>query len=108
MVRDLLKGLSSNETLNANPKIAEARKRVNPDELRKKTIDFLCAATGGPDQYEGRTMKESHVHLDVTAGEWEAMTEQFVLVLATHQVPQKETNELLALVESLRADIVKE
>ena len=73
VVSDLLKALGSNETLNANPKIAEARNRVNKEELKKKTVDFLCLVTGGPNEYEGRTMKESHAHLAISAGEWDAM-----------------------------------
>jgi hypothetical protein len=33
---------------------------------------MLCWAAGGPQSYSGRAMDESHRHLLITAGEWQA------------------------------------
>jgi hemoglobin len=51
-------------------------------------------------------MKESHAHLHITEREWDRMVELFTEVLAKHKVPAKETQELLDIVGSTRADIV--
>ena len=51
-------------------------------------------------------MKESHVHLNITEQEWDRMVTIFKEVLAKHSVPEKETQELLDIVGSTKADIV--
>ena len=51
-------------------------------------------------------MKESHAHLNITESEWDHMVTVFEGVLAKHGVPAKETEELLAIVGSTKADIV--
>ncbi len=66
----------------------------------------VCQATGGPCQYHGRGMKESHAHLNITESEWERMVTIFNEVLAKHGVPEQETQELLDIVGSTKADIV--
>ncbi len=66
----------------------------------------VCQATGGPCQYHGRGMKESHAHLNITESEWERMVTIFKEVLAKHGVPEQETQELLDIVGSTKADIV--
>ncbi len=51
-------------------------------------------------------MKESHAHLNITTKEWDRMVVLFKEVLAKHSVPAKETQELLDIVGSTKADIV--
>ena len=67
---------------------------------------MVCQATGGPCEYGGRSMKESHAHLNITAAEWDRMVVLFKEVLAKHNVPAQEQQELLAIIDSTRADIV--
>ncbi len=54
----------------------------------------------------GRGMKESHAHLNITEQEWDRMVILFEGVLAKHKLPAKETQELLEIVGSTKADIV--
>ena len=51
-------------------------------------------------------MKETHAALNISPSEWERMVELFKEVLAKHQVPAAEQQELLAIVDSTRGDIV--
>jgi hemoglobin len=51
-------------------------------------------------------MKEAHQHLNITESEWQAMLVDFQRVLNNYQVPQREQNELTAIVESTKKDIV--
>ncbi|WP_275096914.1 hypothetical protein [Sedimenticola hydrogenitrophicus] len=51
-------------------------------------------------------MKPSHAHLNITEQEWERMVVVFQGVLARHQVPAQETQELLAIVGSTKPDTV--
>lgn len=95
-----------NDVLNANPAIREARDRVPTPGLKYHVAALVCQVTGGPCKYTGRTMKESHAHLNITEREWQAMLSDFRRVLNNYQVPQREQEELIAIVESTKKDIV--
>jgi len=106
VVSDFIDALVPDAVLNANPAIDAARKRVPAPYLKYHVTALVCQVTGGPCQYGGRAMKESHAHLNISAREWDRMVTIFKEVLARHGVPAKETEELLAIVGSTRADIV--
>jgi len=106
VVSDFIDTLVPDAVLNANPAIDAARKRVPAAYLKYHVTAMVCQATGGPCQYGGRGMKESHAHLAITEKEWDRMVTLFKQVLAKHGVPQQETRELLDIVGSTKADIV--
>jgi hemoglobin len=51
-------------------------------------------------------MRDAHAHLAITPGEWEAFLDDLRQTLDKFGVPQAERNELFAIVESTRGDIV--
>ena len=106
VVSDFIDVLVPDAVLNANPAIDAARKRVPAPYLKYQVTAMVCQATGGPCQYHGRPMKESHAHMNITEQEWDRMVTLFKGVLAKHKVPAKETQELLEIVGSTKADIV--
>ena len=106
VVSDFIDALMPDAVLNANPAIDAARKRVPAPYLKYHVTAMVCQATGGPCQYHGREMKESHAHLNITEQEWDRMVTLFKGVLAKHRVPAKETQELLEIVGSTKAAIV--
>ena len=75
-------------------------------KLRQHLVDFLCEKTGGPCIYIGRDMKTSHTGLQITEDDWKAGGEALVATLDKFKVPQKEKDEVVAFVMSLRGDIV--
>ncbi|MBI5757759.1 MAG: group 1 truncated hemoglobin, partial [Planctomycetales bacterium] len=68
--------------------------------------EMVCWATGGPQQYSGRTMRDSHEHLDITEGEWVSFLDDLHQTFNAFQVPEAERQELLAIVNSTKSDIV--
>jgi len=106
VVSDFIDALVPDAVLNANPAIDAARKRVPAPYLKYHVTAMVCLATGGPCQYHGREMKQSHSHLNITEQEWDRMVTLFKGVLAKHRVPAKETQELLDIIGSTKADIV--
>lgn len=106
VVNDFVDVLGRDSTFKANPAIDAARQRVAGPYLKFQITAMVCQATGGPCQYHGRSMKESHVHLNITTQEWDHMVLLFKEVLAKHKVPATEQQELLAIVGSTKADIV--
>jgi hemoglobin len=106
LVDDFVERLLINKTLNANPKINEARQRVPKAGLKFQVTALVGQVTGGPSQYTGRSMKDAHSHLDITEIEWQAMVVDFKKSLTKFKVPPKEQSELIAIVESTKGDIV--
>jgi hemoglobin len=92
--------------LNANPKVDEAHHRVPPPGFKYLVTEMVCWATGGPQKYTGRSMLDSHAHLEITPGEWQAFLEDFQLTLDEFKVPVAEQQELFAIVNSTLPDIV--
>lgn len=106
VVDDFIERLFVNETLNANPANKEAMDRVPKAGFKFRVTALVCQATGGPENYTGRSMKESHQHLNITEEEWQAMLADFKESLDKFQVPENEQTELFAIVESTKGDIV--
>lgn len=106
VVSDFIDALVPDPVLNKNPAIDAARRRVPAPYLKYHVTAMVCQATGGPCQYHGRAMQESHAHLNITEQEWDRMAVIFSEVLAKHGVPEKETRELFEIIGTTKADIV--
>jgi len=70
-------------------------------------VEQLCAASGGPCTYSGRSMKATHEHMGVTAGEFDALIEDVVATLAAFKVGKFEQDEILGALVPLKRDIVE-
>ena len=106
VVDDFIDRLLVNKTLNANPAISEARKRVPAAGLKFHVTTLVCQATGGPCKYVGRDMKTSHAHLNISETEWQAMLTDFNKTLARFKVPEGEQRELVDILNSTKDQIV--
>ena len=70
-------------------------------------IDFLCACSGGPLYYTGRDMALSHKGMRISGSDLTAFIGHLNATLDTFQVPRQERDEVIAFVESTKADIVE-
>lgn len=106
VVDDFIERLLVNDVLNANPRIKEARDRVPKAGLKYRVTELVCQVTGGPCKYTGRTMQQSHAHLNISEREWDAMVADFRVTLNKLQVPAREQGQLIAIVATTKPDIV--
>ena len=81
--------------------------RTDVPRLKAMLVEQVSAATGGPVTYTGRSMRETHDGMSVTAGEFDALVADLVATLKQFNVPQAEQQELLGILGPLRADIVE-
>jgi len=58
-------------------------------------------------KYKGKNMKNTHRHMGVTEGEFNAVVDDLVKTLDEFKVPEKEKNELLAALGPTKKDIVE-
>jgi len=70
-------------------------------------IDFLCSGAGGPMYYTGRDMKTTHKGMRISESDWSIAEGHLKATLEAFQVPQPEQEEVVAFVQSTKADIVE-
>ena len=81
--------------------------RTDVARLKGMLVDQVCMASGGPCDYRGRDMRETHDGMAVTAGEFDALVADLVATLNQFGVGKQEQDELLAVLGPLRAEIVE-
>ena len=106
VVDDLIDRVMTDPRLNANPAVNEAHHKVSPPGFKYLVSEMVGWASGGPQKYTGRSMLESHEHLNITPKEWEAFMDDFQQSLDKFSVPAAEQEELKAIVNSTYGDIV--
>jgi len=75
--------------------------------IRQHVVDLICNATGGPCLYIGRPMKTAHVGLGISDAEWDVSLKHLVATLDKFKVAKAEKDDLLAVVSTLKPDIVE-
>jgi len=106
VVDDLVDRVMADARLNANPAVDEAHHKVPPAGFKYLVTEMVCWATGGPQKYTGRSMADSHRHLNITPQEWIAFMDDFQQTVDKFKVAAAEQSELRAIVESTYGDIV--
>ena len=81
--------------------------RTDVPRLKKEVNDQLCEVTGGPCTYTGRSMRETHDGMKVTAGEFDVVMQHLGATLDELNIPKTEQDELVALIRPMRDDIVE-
>ena len=106
VVDDFIDRIMIDSRLNANPKVDEAHHRVSKAGFKYLVTEQVCWAAGGPQRYTGRSMRDSHAHLEITEFEWQSFLDDLRQTFDKFEVPSAERAELLAIVESTKSDIV--
>ena len=106
VVDDFIDRVMADPRLNANPAVDEAHHKVPPAGFKYLATEMVCWASGGPQKYTGRSMADSHRHLNITPREWDAFMDDLKQTLGKFKVPEAEQAELRAIVESTYGDIV--
>jgi len=97
-------------TLASDPRMARFSAGMNLERRKRNrqlTLDYLCAATGGPTLYLGQDMKTAHAGLGISANDWNLALDHVRRALAKFNVPDKEGKELLAVISGLSDQIVE-
>ena len=96
--------------LQADPQLARYWQHRGEDGVKREKqllIDFLCSSAGGPLFYTGRDMKTSHEGMKISESDWSAFLGHLHATLQAFQVPQAERDEVVAFVQSTKADMVE-
>ncbi|MBV2129037.1 group I truncated hemoglobin [Arsukibacterium indicum] len=73
--------------------------------FRAMLSEQLCDLTGGPCQYSGSSMQESHTGFNITLADYDALVEGLIKVMQRQQISIADQNALLALLAPMYKDI---
>ena len=73
---------------------------------KRKQVEFLSQALGGPVSYRGPNMKQAHAHLPIEERHFMRVAEHLVHTLQALNVPQTLINQIVSLIGPLAEDIV--
>lgn len=74
--------------------------------IRQHVIELLCSATGGGCTYSGKDMKSVHARMEITNATWNAFTGHLNETVTRFQIADRERNELVVIIASLKKDVV--
>ena len=96
--------------LQADPRLGRFWAHRGDDGVAREKqllIDFLCANAGGPMYYRGRDMVLAHRGMRISESDWNIFLGHAGATLSKFDVPERERNEVVAFVQSLKGDIVE-
>jgi hemoglobin len=74
--------------------------------IKQNTCAFFEMGSGGPAQYKGRSMRDAHKGMNVSATEYMAAIDDIMDVLRRHGADEETQKDVLAIAYSLKTEIV--
>ena len=90
----------------SNPTIAKHFGKADPDVLKKGAIEFVVSGTGGPSIYTGKDMIGTHKGMNINAEEFMAVIDDAWDALEKNNVGQREKEEMVYILMSMRHDVM--
>lgn len=90
----------------ANEAVATRFENADPDALKNAAATFFIAGTGGENIYKGKSMLDAHKGMNISALEFMAVLDDAMNALDSNNVGQREKEEVLFILHSMRADII--
>lgn len=103
----LVERLHKNETLNSmNAQVKDFHSDKYKAGYKFMVTAWSIEAAGGPKCYPGRDMFAAHKHLGLGNYEFDVTAHEIRNTLYQLGVPQAETNEFMAIIETYRSKVV--
>jgi hemoglobin len=90
----------------SNPLIKQRYADSDPAEVKRLVTEMCCAGFGGPETYTGRDMLAAHKGMNINDTEFVAVCDDVLDALQKNNVGQREKDEILCILYSLKNDIV--
>jgi len=95
----------------ANPLI---QKRFEPgkmdpehwDKVVEHAVEFFVAGAGGPGEYTGKSMVAAHAGMNISGEEFLAVVDDIMGALRTHDIDAQTQGDVLAILYSLKPQIL--
>ena len=94
------------DRMKAHPRIGTMFDKIKPAYLEEQIADQFCEVSGGPCQYDGETMKNSHADLGIDKAQFNLVVEILQAALDAQGIPFTAQNQLLAKLAPMHRDII--
>ena len=91
----------------ADRRINHFFRRANVPHLKAELVDQICAASGGPCTYTGKSMKDAHRGMHITSADFDALVGDLKKSLDKFNVGETEQSQLLGALGPMKGDIVE-
>jgi hemoglobin len=92
----------------ANPLIRSRFEQIKDRAaVERHSVEFLCAGSGGPQAYTGRDLLTTHKGMNISEQELVAAIDDIVMAMGKNQLDQAVQNEVVAILYSLKGDVVR-
>ncbi len=75
--------------------------------LKMELVDQICAGSGGPCTYTGKSMKDAHHGMGISDADFGALVEDLQKSLVKFKVADKDQGDLLGVLGPMKSDIVE-
>ncbi|RDV11848.1 group 1 truncated hemoglobin [Pontibacter diazotrophicus] len=90
-----------------NPVVSTRYKYSDIAKVKSMAFEFMAMGTGGPQTYTGRNMLDTHRGMNISEQEFMEVVDDILVALDMNHIDQKEKDEVLAILYSLRKEIVR-
>lgn len=92
----------------ANPLVKARYEHIKDlDRVEKHVVEFFCAGAGGPETYSGKDMVSTHLGMNINEQEFVAVVDDVLAALETCDIDAATRNEVLAILWSLKGEIIR-
>ena len=89
-----------------NKTVATRFAKSDIPKLKNAAATFFISGTGGPNVYQGKDMLASHRGMNISAVEFMSVLDDALAALTKNNVAQREQEEVLFVLYSMRSQIV--
>ncbi len=90
----------------SNPIISKRFADTDVSALKNAAATFFIAGTGGPDVYKGKDLLAAHKGMNISAAEFMAVLEDSIHALCKNNIAQREQEEVLFALFSMREQVM--
>ena len=92
----------------ANPLVQTRFQNVEDIEhLKRMACEFFAAGSGGPEKYTGKDMRAAHKGMNISEQEYLAVMDDIMGALNKHGIDDVTQKDVLAIVYSLKGEIIR-
>lgn len=92
----------------ANP-LVKTRYENSEDLARveRRVVEFFCAGSGGPETYTGKDMLSTHRGMNINEQEFVSVVDDVMAALEKNDIDGPTRNDVLAILWSLKGEVVR-
>lgn len=90
-----------------NPLVSARYKQSDIPNVKRQANEFFAMGTGGPETYTGRNMLDTHRGMNISEQEFMEVVDDILNALELNNIDQKEKDEVLVILYSMRKEIAR-